>query len=244
MEYWNTIATSPSSEFIFSLIFSVFFCFIAIIVILFLIEYILFGISIYKTAVLEKTPHPWLSWVPFARKYLFGKSGDFLKKQQNRSSARGITLLVLSILRGILIVAMLFITVDSLLEISTLFAQMLFYPDEYYLVYYLLSLILPKFGALFVLIILLSALSIWNFILTMMNFNTLYQKYAKKSVVPFTVIAVIGSIFGISFLAPMLLLIGIRKGTNPPTTATEEPPLQGQSEESPLQAQAEEPTSN
>ena len=98
MDY--TYITQPAPiESAFSLLFGVCFFLFVVVVLFLLAQYILFGIGLYKTAARQKCAHPWLAWIPFARNYLFGLTGDRLRQKQNRTSARRIIFLIISIFK-------------------------------------------------------------------------------------------------------------------------------------------------
>lgn len=211
MDYSYITQPAPI-ESAFSLLFGACFFLFVVVVLFLLAQYILFGIGLYKTAARQKCAHPWLAWIPFARNYLFGLTGDRLRQKQNRTSARRIIFLILSILRTL----SLWISVILMIQSSVTFiSELLSYPsllqlDEEYITY-LFSSIAPELTAAFVLLVLFVAISVCNFVLMMVNYNTLYRENNQKSAVTFLVLAIIGSLFGLFFLPPILLLVSLRK---------------------------------
>ena len=211
MDY--TYITQPAPiESAFSLLFGVCFFLFVVVVLFLLAQYILFGIGLYKTAARQKCAHPWLAWIPFARNYLFGLTGDRLRQKQNRTSARRIIFLIISILRT------LFLCVSVVLMIQcyvTFVSELLSYYslmqlDEEYISYLFLS-ITPELTATFVCLVLYVAISACNFVLKIVNYNTLYRENNQKSAVSFLVLAIIGSLLGLFFLPPTFLIISLRK---------------------------------
>lgn len=193
--------------------------FATVIVAVLVAQYLLFGISIYKTAVLQGVSKPWMAWIPFVRSYLFGKIGDSLNRKSGRLSKQKILLPTLSFVKAIFsVVFIIFATKLTCDIINFVFSIMgdasvvslLQIIDEDIIVN-VISTCFSDFISLLISFIFLLIFYIWFLVVNIKNYNILYKGYAIGSAVVFTAMSTVSYIFSLIFIPPLLLFILLRK---------------------------------
>lgn len=178
-------------------------------------QYVFFGISIYKVAVLQDFSKPWIAWLPFARSYLFGKIGDSLNQKAGHPSNRRIFLFILSVIKVVFSAIFIGFTIKFISDIINFvfsttgydsiisFLQMI--DDD--IITNVIFTYFSDFISLLISFVFLLIFYIWFFIVNMKNYNLLYKEYAISSAEVFTLIAIISYLFLLIFIPPLFLLV-------------------------------------
>ena len=182
-------------------------------------QYIFFGISIYKVAVLQGLSNPWMAWIPFVRSYLFGKIGDCSNQKDGRLYKRSVLLFILSFINAICSIIFIVLTINFTLDIINFvfgitrdvslvsFLQMI---DDDIIVNFIFTYFWD-FILLLISFVFLLIFYIWFLIVNIKNYNLVYKEYDISCSTLFTVISVISYLFFLIFIPPLLLFVLIRK---------------------------------
>ncbi len=182
-------------------------------------QYLLFGISIYKVAVLQGISKPWMAWIPFTRSYLFGKIGDYLKQKSGHHSKRKLLLLILSFVKVIFSIIFIGLIIKIAYDITNFVYSIMGDTSVFSLLQMvdedaLINVIFTYFSDFIFLLIsfvFLLIFYIWFMVVNMKNYNLLFKEYAVGSAGVFTAIAIVSYLFFIVFIPPLLLLVLLRK---------------------------------
>lgn len=180
---------------------------------IYLSGYILNGIAYTKLCKKRGRKHVYLAWIPFARYYLFGKVADEIDNDYGKRKGRGATLLVLSILTTIGVVAGLLLLLPICITLLDSLQYLLQYAMMGYddLIETFIATIITRYtipvlvgGFIF---ILTAALAIWKLIVNILSWYRVFKEYAGSRVTIYTLLSTICTILlGLDFIAPIFIL--------------------------------------
>ena len=169
--------------------------------------YILAAISYYNVAKIRKMENPWLAWIPVVNSFLVGKVADDINKDYHKTTHRGVTLLVLNLISAlstVIILAVTFPLVFDLIDSAVYYGSSL--PDQ--IVYDFLG----KLMMVFIFVLLLMVVGIWEMVLRYMSQYTVFKEYAPQSAGVYLAISLVCQfIAGITFLPYIFILVIYKK---------------------------------
>ena len=169
--------------------------------------YILAAISYYNVAKIRKMENPWLAWIPVVNSFLVGKVADDINKDYHKTTHRGVTLLVLNLISAlstVIILAVTFPLVFDLIDSAVYYGSSL--PDQ--IVYDFLG----KLMMVFIVVLLLMVVGIWEMVLRYMSQYTVFKEYAPQSAGVYLAISLVCQfVAGITFLPYIFILVIYKK---------------------------------
>ncbi|MBP0990676.1 MAG: hypothetical protein J5874_05830 [Oscillospiraceae bacterium] len=177
--------------------------------------YVMEGIALMNMAKNLGIEHPWMSWIPFAKPYLFGKISD----SKNKKSLK-IALLVLPIILAVLMTVFLIIYANM---IFTIIAPILSNPSFETLPAETLSYDVPLASdaqiqeilqTVFLMIpiaLLMIGVSIAFTVLYFIAYYRICNKFSKDGAIGFFIGGLVAALLGVSIVIPILLLVMSRK---------------------------------
>ena len=176
--------------------------------------YVMEGIALMNMAKNLGIEHPWMSWIPFAKPYLFGKISD----SKNKKSLK-IALLVLPIVLAVLMIVFLIIYANM---IFTIIAPILSNPSFETLPAETLSYvplvsdsqIHELMQTVFLMIpisLVISGVSIAFTVLYFIAYYRICNKFSKDGAIGFFIGGLVAALLGVSIVIPILLLVMSRK---------------------------------
>ncbi len=172
-----------------------------------LAHYILTAISYYNVAKVRNMENPWLAWIPVVNSFLVGKVADDINKDYQKTTHRGVTLLVLNLISAlstVIILAVTFPLFFDLIDSAVYYGSAL--PDQ--LVYDFLG----KLMMVFIVALLLAIVAIWEMVLRYMSQYTVFKEYAPQSAGVYLAISLVCQfVAGITFLPYIFILVIYKK---------------------------------